>query len=185
MLRRLQILIAGSFFIILGLMPASALAIDCSKQSPTNTQEAIQCGTDKSAGVLDGGDPGSRLDNTIKNGVNLISLFVGVIAVIMIIVSGLKYITSGGEADKVKGAKNTIVYAIIGLVIVAFAQLIVRVVINEATTTSSNGSASASTSAGAECKRLYPGYQARAGACQECYDNYSDLADTKTCLASI
>jgi hypothetical protein len=64
--------------------------------------------------------------------VNIISGIVGVIAVIMIIFGGFKYITSGGDSNNVSGAKNTIIYAIIGLVIVALAQIIVHFVLNQA-----------------------------------------------------
>ncbi|MCA9348138.1 TrbC/VirB2 family protein [Candidatus Saccharibacteria bacterium] len=67
-----------------------------------------------------------------KNVINLLSWVVGVISVIMVIVAGFKYITSGGASDKVTGAKNTLVYAVIGLVIVALAQFIVRFVLSEA-----------------------------------------------------
>ena len=54
---------------------------------------------------------------------------VGVIAVIMIIIGGLKYIISSGDSNNINSAKNTILYAIIGLVIVAFAQEVVRYVL--------------------------------------------------------
>lgn len=63
--------------------------------------------------------------------INVFSIIVGVIAVIMIIVGGLRYITSGGDSSKVGTAKSTILYAIIGLVIVALAQLVVHFVLNE------------------------------------------------------
>lgn len=63
--------------------------------------------------------------------VNIISAVVGVVAVIMIIVGGFKYITSGGDNSNVAAAKNTIIYAIIGLIIVALAQLIVRFVLSQ------------------------------------------------------
>jgi hypothetical protein len=52
----------------------------------------------------------------------------------MIIVAGFRYITSGGKQESVTGAKNTILYAVIGLIIVALAQIIVRFVLNKATT---------------------------------------------------
>jgi hypothetical protein len=58
---------------------------------------------------------------------------VGIIAVLMIIIGGFKYITSGGESSNISGAKNTIIYAIIGLVIVALAQIIVHFVVNKVT----------------------------------------------------
>lgn len=63
--------------------------------------------------------------------VNVISIIVGFISVIMIIWGGMKYVTSGGESAKITGAKNTILYALIGLVIVALAQFIVRFVLKQ------------------------------------------------------
>ena len=69
----------------------------------------------------------------LKRIINIFSVIVGVIAVIMIIVGGLKYITSGGESSNVSGAKNTIIYAIVGLIIVALSQFIVRFVLSNAT----------------------------------------------------
>jgi hypothetical protein len=73
------------------------------------------------------------VQSIIKTGIDLFSLVVGIIAVIMIIIGGVKYITSGGDAGNVTGAKNTILYAIIGLIVVALAQTIVYFVLNEAT----------------------------------------------------
>ena len=74
-------------------------------------------------------------DNTSLGGiatkiVNLLSVIVGVIAVIMIIFGGFRYITSGGDSGNVSTAKNTLIYAIVGLVIVALAQFIVHFVLN-------------------------------------------------------
>jgi cytochrome bd-type quinol oxidase subunit 2 len=100
--------------------------------------------------------PGN-VGSTIKTIVNLLSVVAGVAAVIMIIVAGLRYVTSGGKEEGIKNAKNTIMYAIIGLVIVALAQLIVHFVLhntNKATSgaapsskpTSSTSSSSGSSS---------------------------------------
>lgn len=69
------------------------------------------------------------LHGTIHTVVNVLSIVVGVIAVIMIIIGGLKYITSSGDSSSVNSAKNTILYAIVGLVVVALAQSIVRFVL--------------------------------------------------------
>ena len=74
-------------------------------------------------------DPGEGVTKLIKLIINIFSLIVGVVAVIMIIIGGLKYITSGGDSGNITGAKNTILYAVIGLVIVALAQFIVRFVL--------------------------------------------------------
>jgi hypothetical protein len=72
----------------------------------------------------------------IRKVVNILSIVVGVVAVIMIIVGGFRYITSGGKQESVTAAKNTILYAVIGLVIVALAQVIVRFVLTKSTSSS-------------------------------------------------
>jgi|JI10StandDraft_1071094.scaffolds.fasta_scaffold29100_6 hypothetical protein len=86
------------------------------------------CSPDTSA--LDGNN--GDLTDTFKFIINVFSVIVGVIAVIMIIWGGLKYITSGGDSGKVTSAKNTIIYAIIGLIIVALAQFIIQFVLKKA-----------------------------------------------------
>lgn len=80
-------------------------------------------------------DPGgvTQVDKIVTTVINIFSIVVGIIAVIMIIVGGFKYITSGGSSESVKSAQNTILYAIIGLVVVALAQILVRFVLNKAT----------------------------------------------------
>ena len=64
-----------------------------------------------------------------KRIINVFSIVVGIVSVIMIIVGGFRYIISGGDSSSVQGAKNTILYAIVGLVIVLFAQVIIRFVL--------------------------------------------------------
>lgn len=78
-------------------------------------------------------DANDKINNIIHTIVNLLSAIVGVVAVIMIIVGGFRYITSGGNDASVTSARNTILYAIIGLVIVALAQLIVRFTLSKLT----------------------------------------------------
>jgi magnesium-transporting ATPase (P-type) len=78
-------------------------------------------------------DATERINNLIRTIVNLLSAVVGIVAVIMIIFGGLRYITSGGNDTSVTGAKNTILYAIIGLIIVALAQVLVRFTLNKVT----------------------------------------------------
>jgi len=74
----------------------------------------------------------SSIGTVAGNIVNLLSLVIGAVAVIMIIYAGFRYITSGGESNGVSSAKNSLIYAIIGLVIVVLAQIIVHFVINTA-----------------------------------------------------
>lgn len=66
--------------------------------------------------------------------VTIFSYIVGVVSIIMIIYGGFRYITSGGESSNVSSAKNTIIYALIGLIIVALAQALVHWVLNTTNT---------------------------------------------------
>lgn len=65
-----------------------------------------------------------------KQVTNTILYIVGIIAVIMLIIGGIKYVVSGGDSKKVTDAKNTVLYAIIGLVISFLAFAIVNFVIS-------------------------------------------------------
>lgn len=82
-----------------------------------------------------GGDSENQkqLNRLITRAVNIFSVIVGIIAVIMIIVGGLKFITSGGDSGKISSARQTVIYALIGLIIVALAQVIVRFVLGQTT----------------------------------------------------
>ncbi len=68
-------------------------------------------------------------NDVIRRIINIFSIVVGAVSVIMIIIGGFRYIISGGDSTGVSGAKNTILYAVVGLVIVLFAQVIVRFVV--------------------------------------------------------
>ena len=62
--------------------------------------------------------------------INWILIAAGIIAIGFIIFAGIRYVTSGGDQEKVKKAKNTLLYAIIGLLIAALAMIIVNLVLN-------------------------------------------------------
>ena len=64
-----------------------------------------------------------------KQVTNTILYIVGIVAVIMLIIGGVRYVISGGDSKKVTDAKNTVLYAIIGLVICFFSYAIVNFVI--------------------------------------------------------
>jgi Flp pilus assembly pilin Flp len=79
----------------------------------------------------------NKVASLVQTIINVISWIVGVVSVVMIIWGGFKYITSSGNDSAVTSAKNTILYAIIGLVIVALAQVIVRFVLAQFDNTNS------------------------------------------------
>jgi|GEM_PF-125005 len=98
----------------------------------------------------------SALSNLIKTIISILSLVVGIVAVIMVIVGGFKFITSGGDSAKTASARSTIVYALVGILVAAFAQVLVHFVLFK-----SSGAASCSTnitlsSTDARCKAEAP-----------------------------
>lgn len=86
----------------------------------------------KATGAACADDKGAGLGKIISTIITVLSIVVGAVSVIMIIVGGFRYVISGGDSNATQGAKNTIMYALIGLVIVLFAQVIVRFVISNA-----------------------------------------------------
>ena len=79
-------------------------------------------------------------DGVFTQVTNTVLYVVGIVSVVMLIYGGLRYVISGGDSKKVTDAKNTILYAIIGLIISILAFAIVNFVIN-AITGSSNTAA--------------------------------------------
>lgn len=62
---------------------------------------------------------------------NILLLILGAVAVIMLIVGGFRYVVSGGDSTAVEGAKNTILYAIIGIVVAFLAYAAVNFVVGQ------------------------------------------------------
>jgi hypothetical protein len=144
MLQKLKMLIFSLSSIFLFAMPLAvpaAVSADCSATAAGGSN-CIQGGVCRGAQQLEvtAGQEACSAENTngvsdlVKRIINILSVIVGVVAVIMIIIGGFRYITSGGSSEKVTAAKNTLLYAIIGLVIVALAQVIVRFVLTKTTT---------------------------------------------------
>lgn len=121
--------------VMFGLVIAPILTQSASAMTLQEGAEAARC--DECPSELFG-------DNGVfKQVTNVILYIVGIIAVIMLIIGGIKYVISGGDAKKVTDAKNTVLYAIIGLVIAFLAFAIVNFVISTLPTASSqNKSAS-------------------------------------------
>ena len=111
-------------------MPVAVHAAEPDLQGSLCTGADLQLGSPSSCV-----DPTAEDDvnNIIATVINIFSVIVGVIAVIMIIVGGIRYVLSGGDSTATTAARNTILFAIVGLVVVALAQIIVRFVLNRVT----------------------------------------------------
>jgi hypothetical protein len=109
-----------------------------------NTQQNLCSGAslDLTGGTTDCADSGATnsVQSILKTVINIFSLIVGAVSVIMIIIGGFRYIISGGESSNVSGAKNTIIFAIVGLVIVVLAQVLVQFVLAKTSSSIGNNS---------------------------------------------
>lgn len=120
----LTLLVAPLLAMVAAPVPAQAL-FESSKQQAcqgASLSDQEQNCDDKSKGE-------NKLSSTLKNVINLLTIIVGIIAVILIIINGLRFITSGGDSNSISAARNGIIYALVGLIIVALAQAIVRFVL--------------------------------------------------------
>ncbi len=76
---------------------------------------------------------------TFRTITNVLLYLIGAISVIMLIIGGLRYVISGGDSTAVQNAKNTILYAIVGIIVAILAYAIVSFVIGSFTTSGAGG----------------------------------------------
>lgn len=88
----------------------------------------VQAGIDKAGG---GSTTTADLPTLIQNIINVLLFIAGAVAVIMIILGAIRYITSNGDQADVKAAKDTILYSVIGLVVAIMAFAIVNFVVSK------------------------------------------------------
>lgn len=117
----LAAVLVGSFMVLID-TPASAQITETKKQA----QDGI---------TAIGGGPGgtTSLTSTMKTVISVLLFIVGAVAVVMIIFSGIQYVTSSGDPARVKKAKDTLIYSIVGLVVAILAFAIVNFVLGSLT----------------------------------------------------
>lgn len=125
-MNKLKIAIISLFTLagILSLAPQIALAA-CTSTSPA--ADCIQQGVNDVGGSTAAN--AKPLPQRIKGVVDVFLFVTGAVAVLMIIIGGVRYVISNGDGSAVKDAKNTIMYAVIGLIIAIIAYAIVNFVI--------------------------------------------------------
>lgn len=111
-------MLVGLGTVVLQPVPATAAPVDVLQQC--NSQSKVCKGTGTNS-----------LYKLIQNVINLLLMIIGIIAVIMIIIGGIRYVTSGGDAGQTKMAKDTILYAIVGLVVAIMSYALVNWVIGQ------------------------------------------------------
>ena len=117
--------------VIAGMVAPSASALSASQPLQTfaagvSAQDQVKKGIDNAGGTVNNFNIGTAITNII----NIMLYALGAIAVIMIVIGGIRYTTSNGDSNGIQSAKNTILYAVAGLVVAILAYAIVNFVVS-------------------------------------------------------
>ncbi|MBB1558369.1 hypothetical protein HG437_003230 [Candidatus Saccharibacteria bacterium] len=117
--------------VIAGMVAPSASALSSSQPLQTlavgvSAQDQVKKGIDNAGGTVNNFNIGTAITNIV----NIMLYALGAIAVIMIVVGGIRYTTSNGDSNGIQSAKNTILYAVAGLVVAILAYAIVNFVVS-------------------------------------------------------
>lgn len=117
---RIIISLVVTAVLAMAIAPAPTLAADCN--TVNGISNGAECGNTGRGPTLTGG---------IKTAVNTMLFVLGIASVIVIIVAGFQYVFSAGNPQSTTRAKDTILYAVIGLVVAILAYAIVNFVIGQ------------------------------------------------------
>lgn len=129
-MKKLLLLIATLCSTACILAPATALAASspldqvCSKVPTTSARQATVCNTDANKTEITGSN------GILIKVVKFMAIATGLASVIMVMVGGYSYVTSTGDSTRVNNAKNTILYALIGLTVSVAAPYILQYVLS-------------------------------------------------------
>jgi hypothetical protein len=126
-MRRLRLLLATLHILALLVVPATAHAVDVLENPCTTASGSTLCA----------GNQDQRSNNQIfgPNGLltkaaRFMAMLVGIASVVMILIGGFKYVTSSGDPGNIKSAKDTILFAVVGILVAVSAQSIVVFVLS-------------------------------------------------------
>lgn len=125
-MKKLILNVCAVVMTVLGLGGVAAL-------SPATAEPAYAATSNPGGQYIDNikptGTPSGSLTDLIKKVINVVLGVVGIIAVVMMIIGGISFITSQGDAGKVTKARNTILYGVVGLIVALLAFAIVNFVL--------------------------------------------------------
>jgi len=120
------------------MVPALVLGLSAAGGALVATTASAACDNSASSGIAGGAgcaqgkDQQSDLfgpDGLFKTVTNVLLFIIGAISVIMLIIGGIRYTTSNGDSGAITTAKNTILYAVIGIIVALLAYALVNFVI--------------------------------------------------------
>lgn len=130
MKRKLGIAITILMFFVTAVMPVTVFAFDPLGAACDGNGSAQNSSLCQGHPAIPSGNPLTGPTGLLHGIANLIAIGAGIAAVIVIVIAGLKYVTSGGDAAKTKSAKETIMSAVIGLIVIALAAELIGFIIS-------------------------------------------------------
>ena len=126
----MKILIASLLILIstLALASPSVYAVNIFSQTCNSAAAGTDVCKSVNSQAASGGNP---IIKTLKTVIEVVSWIVGIAAVIILIVSGFQFITNGSDPQGVANARNSLIYALIGVAVVVLAQAIVAFVLDK------------------------------------------------------
>lgn len=127
MMQKLRVVILSLAMVLgIGVMAAAPVGainvfkgVEKDKTCPEGSQNAVCAATKES------------VNEPVQAVISTLLMAIGIISVIMIIIGGIRYTLSNGDASQIKSAKDTILYAVIGLVVALLAYAIVNFVVGQ------------------------------------------------------
>lgn len=115
---------------LLGLVGLGAVSLSPGAFATTKTE--VQGGV-QDVGGTGAGNTSGDVTTVIKNVINILLFLIGMVAVIFIVIAGFRFVTSNGDTNTVSQAKNTIIYAVLGIVVAVMAYAIVNFILDNLT----------------------------------------------------
>lgn len=125
MFARLSLLALGGLMSLIFLLTPVVSAVEVFDVPCTEKPDATVC-KEKTAQQTNDSNPLFGPDGVLTFVINLLSVIIGIAAIIIIIIAALKLMTGGSNPQDANSAREMVIYAVIGLIIVASAQLLVR-----------------------------------------------------------
>lgn len=130
-MRKLSTILLTSVIAAFALLPVFGGLSTSTVHAAANAKNSICSGIGGTGGGENCSVGGPTINRTLDRVVNIFSAVAGIAAVIMIVIGGFRYVTSGGDSGSVSAAKRTVLYALVGLVVVGIAQILVKFVLTD------------------------------------------------------
>lgn len=131
-MKKIKLLITSLPIASLAVSGALAIVLGLSAVQPVAAQ--LDGGIAGGANAAKGDDQPESLDGDegmFKKITDVMLFIVGAVSVIMLIIGGIRYVVSGGDQGAVQSAKNTILYAVVGIIVTLLAYAVVNFVVTQ------------------------------------------------------